>query len=459
MTDIVNHTSNDASNQNVLAFPAGSRATTTTTAPTSTPTAAVATNTQRDDAFAPDGLPASYVFDEDGIYELRDDQDGDLVPTRICSPLIVKGRCRNSVGSGWGRVLAVQDPEGTWHELVLSAQQLNKSANAALAPLFDLGFELARVEKAAESVMNLLSHWRPEAQFLRFDRLGWTGKQHDAFVLGNGRVIGDALVATDSVSEELMSAIHTRGTLDAWKTEVAGRCVGNPLMMLAVSHAFTGPLLSVLGQTGGGFHLRGESSRGKSTIQYVATSVWGARPLLQSWDGTPSGFEGIAAACNDTLLNIEELHKADPKTVGDIVYMLANGEGRLRARSNGKLQTPQRWRVPVLSSGEVSLEDHMASGGRKTFAGQEVRLINLEADGRAHGAFDALHGETTAKAFAERVDHASLETYGHAGPRFVEALMANIGNSRKFQNVIDIFCSVRTRRQTCRWVTDRCSVS
>ncbi|MCA1776574.1 MAG: DUF927 domain-containing protein [Loktanella sp.] len=163
--------------------------------------------------------------------------------------------------------------------------------------------------------------------------------------------------------------------------------------------------------------------------------------MLQSWDGTPSGFEGIAAACNDTLLNIEELHKADPKTVGDIVYMLANGEGRLRARSNGKLQTPQRWRVPVLSSGEVSLEDHMASAGRKTFAGQEVRLINLEADGRAHGAFDALHGETTAKAFAERVDHASLETYGHAGPRFVEALMANIGNSRKFQNVIDIFCS------------------
>ncbi|RBI70612.1 hypothetical protein DQW77_13790 [Roseovarius sp. TE539] len=109
--------------------------------------------------------------------------------------------------------------------------------------------------------------------YLRCHRLGWTINAHDAFVLGNGRVIGHALVTTDNIPDDMMAAIHTRGTLDAWKSEVAARCVGNPLMMLAVSHAFRGPLLAVLGQTGGGFHMRGVSSRGKSTIQYVATSV------------------------------------------------------------------------------------------------------------------------------------------------------------------------------------------
>lgn len=210
---------------------------------------------------------------------------------------------------------------------MLSRQQLNKSANVALAPLFDIGFELAPVEKADKSVLNFLNIWRPEDRYLRFDRLGWINNNHDAFVLGNGRVIGNALVATDSVSDDLMAAIHTRGELAASKKEVEAPCVGNPLMMLAVSHAFTGPLLSVLGLTGGGFHLRGLSSRGKSTIQYVATSVWGARSLLQSWDGTPSGFQGIAAVFNDTFLNIEELHKADPKTVGDTIYTLADGRG------------------------------------------------------------------------------------------------------------------------------------
>jgi putative DNA primase/helicase len=343
-------------------------------------------------------------------------------------------------------VLAVQDPDGRWHEVVIDTRQLAKSAAAALAPLFELGFELAPVAKAAESVKTLLDLWRPESQYLRFDRIGWTGPRHDTFVLGGGNVIGTALVTTDSVSEGLMAAIHTRGTLDAWKTDVAAPCAGNPLMMLAVSHAFTGPLLSILGLNGGGFHLRGVSSRGKSTIQYVATSVWGARSLLQSWDGTPSGFEGIAAACNDTLLNVEELHKADPRTVGDTVYTLANGQGGLRGRSNGKLRTPQRWRVPVLSSGEVSLEEHMASAGRKMFAGQEVRLINLEADGRAHGAFDDLHGAPGAKDFAKRVDRACGESYGHAGPLFVEKVMRATNKAENWRAFIDNFCRIVGRK-------------
>ncbi|MEX1235308.1 MAG: DUF927 domain-containing protein [Roseovarius sp.] len=444
MSDIVNRTPN----KNVLPFHADVREAAATSTPetpaaTSTPAAAAtAIAQQRDDAFASDGLPVGYISDENGIYELRENMDGDIVPTRICSPIVMKGRCRNAASRGWGCVLAVQDPDGNWHELVISKQQLNKSANAALAPLFEAGFELAPVKKAAESVMVLLRSWQTDSQYLRFDRLGWTTNRHDAFVLGNGHVIGDALVVTDSVSDELMAAIHTKGTLTAWKKEVAAPCVGNPLMMLAVSHAFTGPLLSILGLNGGGFHLRGQSSRGKSTIQFVASSVWGERALVQSWDGTPSGFEGIAAAFNDTFLNIEELHKADPRTIGDTVYKLADGEGRLRAKSNGDLQRPQRWRVPLLSSGEVSLEEHMASAGRRMFAGQDVRLINLEADGRAHGAFDTLHGASCAKACAERVDRACLENYGHAGPQFVGAIMRNTHKKEKWRSVSDSFCRV-----------------
>lgn len=393
------------------------------------------------DGFGLNTIPTGYAYKEDGIYELADTPDGDVTPTRICSPLYAKGRCRNALGSGWGRLVAVQDPDGVWHDVILDTRQLSKSQSVALAPLFDVGFELAPVSKAGDKVMALLRSWQQDTVYLRSDRLGWTSNQHKAFVLGRDEVIGNALVTTDNVSQALMSATHTKGTLDDWKKEVAARCVENQLMMLAVSHAFTGPLLSVLGVTGGGFHLRGLSSRGKSTIQYTATSVWGERSLLQSWDGTVSGFEGIAAACNDTLLNIEELHKADPKTVGDIIYMLANGQGRLRATSNGNTQIPQRWRVAILSSGEISLKDHMATGGRKTFPGQEVRLINLEADNRAHGAFDVLHGATSAKVFAERVDHACLQNYGHAGPEFVKALMRNVDSKQRLLNFVDLFCA------------------
>ena len=246
------------------------------------------------DCRGPDGIPEGFTLNNDGIYQLRPgDDDADLVPVKISSPVVVKGRCRTAARHGWGRVVSVQDPEGTWHELVLEGRNLSSSPNVALAPLFDLGLELAPASKAGESVMLLLRSWQPEAVYLRARRLGWTSDAHDAFVLGNGRVIGHALVTTDSVPDDMKAATNTQGTLDAWKSEVAARCVGNPLMMLAVSHAFSGPLLAVLGQTGGGFHLRGKSSRGKSTIQYVASSVWGAPSLLQSWNGTLAHFGGI----------------------------------------------------------------------------------------------------------------------------------------------------------------------
>jgi len=393
------------------------------------------------DCRGPDGIPEGFTLNDDGIYQLRPgDDDGDLVPVKISSPVVVKGRCRSALGHAWGRVVSVQDPEGTWHELVLEGRQLSQSPNVALAPLFDLGLELAPARKAAESVMVLLRSWQLEAIYLRFHRLGWTSDAHDAFVLGNGRVIGHALVTTDSVPDDMMAATHTQGTLDAWKNEVAAWCGGNPLMMLAVSHAFSGPLLAVLGQTGGGFHLRGVSSRGKSTIQYVASSVWGAPSLLQSWNGTLSGLQGVAAACNDTLLNLEELHNADPRTVGETVYMLGNGKGRRRAKANGEPHSAQQWRVSILSSGEVSLEEHMANAGRKIFAGQAVRLINLEADCRVHGAFDDLRGANDGSAFVKQLDQASLENYGHAGPLLVEHVMGNREKKEAWLKFIDNFC-------------------
>lgn len=214
------------------------------------------------------------------------------------------------------------------------------------------------------------------------------------------------------------------------------------MMILTLSHAFTGPLLSVLGRDGGGFHLRGVSSRGKSTLLGVAASVWGASSFVQSWRSTDNGIEGIAAACNDSLLVLDELHQVEPRVAGEIVYMLANGRGKMRMKTNGKSQQTRRWSVPVLSSGELSLEEHMASGGHTMYAGQDIRLIDLAADGRSHGAFDSLHGELDGRAFAERMQRAGLENYGVAGPAFVEKLMKGLDRRESFQRVVDGFCRV-----------------
>jgi putative DNA primase/helicase len=126
--------------------------------------------------------------------------------------------------------------------------------------------------------------------------------------------------------------------------------------------------------------------------------------------------------------------------------MLANGRGKLRMSSNGQNQATRHWSVPVLSSGELSLEEHMASGGKKMFAGQDIRLIDLVADSGRYGAFDCLHGEANGRSFAERMQRAGRLNYGSAGPAFVEALMRNIGNKAAWINFVDTRCQGWTEK-------------
>jgi len=52
-----------------------------------------------------------------------------------------------------------------------------------------------------------------------------------------------------------------------------------------------------------------------------------------------------------------------------------------------------------------------------------VRLLDIPADTRAHGAFDALHGASGGAEFADRLRRAAASYYGTAGPAFVAALI------------------------------------
>lgn len=72
-----------------------------------------------------DSIPEGFTLQSDGLYQFRPGAGDDLVPVKICSPLLVKGRCRRPDGSGWGSVIALQDPDGRWNELMLGANDIN----------------------------------------------------------------------------------------------------------------------------------------------------------------------------------------------------------------------------------------------------------------------------------------------------------------------------------------------
>ncbi|MBN0350501.1 DUF927 domain-containing protein, partial [Pseudomonas aeruginosa] len=121
----------------------------------------------------------------------------------------------------------------------------------------------------------------------------------------------------------------SKGTLKAWRKEVGSYCQGNPVLILSVCAALAGPLLAKVGVNGGGVHLVGDSSSGKSLAQLIAASVWGnPATFAASWDISKGGVEIEAASRNDTVLILDEIKRADPKRVQEMAYLIANGTGR-----------------------------------------------------------------------------------------------------------------------------------
>ena len=249
-------------------------------------------------------------------------------------------------------------------------------------------------------------------------QVGWCD---DSFVLPD-TVIGPRASGVIFQTGERGHDEHTRaGTLAGWQSGIAALAVGNPLVMLAVSASFAGPLLQRCNGESGGIHFVGDSSTGKTTIIEAACATWGGPNFRRSWRATANGIEGAAALFNDCLLALDEISECDPKEVGMIVYSLGNGRGKQRASRTGTARSVTRWRVVVLSSGERTIGTAMAEGGHRIKAGQSVRLLDIPAT-RAFGAWDNLHGMASGTAFADAIKRAAVTHHGHAGRAFLEKL-------------------------------------
>jgi putative DNA primase/helicase len=334
---------------------------------------------------------------------------------------------RDEAGGNWGSQVCFNDPDGRTHCFSIPASAFAGDASVVLQMLMHAGLKLRNQKpNTRNAVIELLTQWRPSARARSVETLGWT---HDcrAFVLGDGRTLGDPSVVfqTTSNAAGVAAEMHTRGSLEYWQSSVSKFCVGNPLLICAVSAALAGPLLDLIDIEGGGVHWRGRSSVGKTTVQKMAASVWGSPKFMQTWRATANGLEGVAAVSNSTCLVLDEISQVSGKEAGQVAYMLANGHGKLRADRSGAARHRLSWRMLFLSSGEMDLAAKVAESGGHTQAGQEVRLLNVPVDGRIHGVFDELHGAADGAEFSDRLVNAAANTYGTAGPAFVEWLMAD----------------------------------
>lgn len=389
--------------------------------PTTKPSKASQPKAKAPRAKKPESLPNGFRVTDEGVFRLN--EEGEPIP--VCSKLEILARTRDHKGGNWGVLVEFDDPDGTRKRLNIPASAMaGEFGKEVVVPLVNMGLRLAPSRtgrNARNDLQSYLQSYDSAERARLVTRLGW----HEQAYLLPDQVFGQA--GEHLHFYEAGSALppfDQAGSLEDWQQQVGALCVGNHRLTFAVSLAFAGPLLHLVGAESGGFHFYGNSSTGKSTAGRVACSVYGPPAFEKSWRSTDNALESIAAAHSDGLLVLDEIGQCDPRIIGETVYMLGNGIGKARANDRGQSGKPtQEWRLLFLSSGEKTLAQHMAEASRELKAGMDVRLLAIPADAqKGHGLFDTLHSFTDGAALADALKARVARYYGTPLMAFLSAL-------------------------------------
>ncbi len=350
---------------------------------------------------------------------------------RVCDRLEVLALARDMHDKGGALLLDFDSQFGSGRRWLMPLSMLAGDGAAYRAELLDMGFIAPTDGNRRRWLTEYLQSRRPADRVRLVDRVGWQGR---AYVLPRETLTAGSGEGSDPAerlmfhSEAPMEDAYTqRGSLAQWQERIGRHCVGNSRLLFAASVALAGPVLGwVPGMESGGFHLRGDSSCGKTTALRVAASVWGGKDYLQRWRATDNGLEAQAAQHSDGVLVLDELGQLDAKVAGESAYMLANGQGKARAGRNGGARPRLSWRLLWLSAGEIPLAQHMAEAGKRIRAGQELRMVDMPADaGMGLGLFDTVHDHEGGAALAEHLAAACTTTHGAIGRAWLEWLVEN----------------------------------
>lgn len=260
----------------------------------------------------------------------------------------------------------------------------------------------------------------------------------DAYLRANDKIIGNVKGDKPILHPNAKNHLPVEeklGTLNLWKANVAPYALHSSRILLALCCGYSGFILNLLGIEGGGFHLWGMSSIGKTSSAYMLASLAGApKDVVVLWNNTDKGLEEIAVAHNDSYLVLDESKLLDKdlltaaKVMQNRVYTLSGGKGK--TRSSLYENKVAEWQVSIFSTGECSLQQLAVSGKVERLEGENVRVIDVPADaGHGMGIFESLpEGIKSANELVHAIKDATHSYYGSAKPAYLKRLVEDYQN-------------------------------
>ena len=375
-----------------------------------------------------------FEIDNRGVWwvNVRTDKDGDIIeaePQFLSDPIDI-------IGTG-------QDNDGAYYRIIKFKDKITRRHKTAALPQAEIGtvqgwqrlqsYGLTIMSGRAkrERLADYLQKEGSQTAFTITDRAGW---HEDSYIMPSGETItatdkDPAIIYNGDTSQA--KAYQPNGELTDWQQNIARYAVGNSRLCLALGASFAAPLLSLLNEESGGFHLMGDSSDGKTTAAKVALSVWG-KPSgsLLSWSGTKIGFSNTAAARNDGLLVLDEIGQASPHVIGDTVYSVMNGINKVQGAKQGGNRALSRWKVMMFSTGEKTPDSILKHHKGDWNAGQAARLPSIRAAAQ-YGIYDTLHGFEDGALLSEHIAQSAEKYHGVAGRLFIRQLLDDLEQAKQ----------------------------
>ena len=390
----------------------------------------------------------------DGLYSISEDGSWKTQAFKV----IARGRSpveKGGVPVMRGIVISFKDCNGHERTAFISNALLNGDVGRLTAALYGAGFSLDHGDGSRKAIKRYLAGYRHPGRIIVAPRTGWLtdlGKRV-ALVLADEVIPTPDFVDPVIIDPDYKSAkAERRGTFEEWQKNAPRLARKHMFARFRMSTAFAGLLLGPTGEEGGVFNLYGESSGGKSSIDYLAMSVWGRGHRYdgygQTWSVTANGAEGTFGSHNDLVLFMDDTSTADPRDIAKVIYVSVSSQGKTRMTAEIGTRRPPPFRLIIMASGEKSNIDLLKENKLRVNPGFMVRAPDIPAIGKgktstigAGAAFDV--SDEDWGVWVVEAAKASVTAYGTAGPEFARRyIAAGIGDDEVIE-LIDKFVASR----------------
>jgi uncharacterized protein (DUF927 family) len=309
---------------------------------------------------------------------------------------------RKSERQSWRHCFRITERSGHRSSLDIPREKLAGTGGAAIKLLMKSRVHIIRRDVAVKALVRFLA-FKPRKEIVRMPRPGWAEidgswvfVRPDEVITPPGMPKARNTIYMLDPAATRYHGLHIVGTVGEWAAEVAAPLRGNSNVALSFGTFFAAPLLCFASEPGGGNHLHGPSTIGKTMVSDAGQSIYGWHHETAddafgvSWGGTEAGFDALALAHTDLGLPLDEITLSDRRTAEQVVYKLASGTKGPRATPTGQLRETAHASVLVLSTGEKSLAQFI---GRSLQEGACKRLVDVPAQVRPGSAFEKISRE------------------------------------------------------------------